>query len=400
MYYKRFIKNSIAQLSSSLVPIMFCFFIGSVVSPELSSIFTLTYPIQFIFMLVTDVLLYSGFTYAQKDKQKWAQDYMLSLVFISFVITFAIVIFTFFLFKHYCNFMHFDLNIFYKWGLLHAIYICTDIAVNAIRLYFIFMKEDKYAGISYLSKVLVVTIPTMVAIFITKNANVSIITYLFFQFVWYVIAIRKIYNPFKFRFSYHCMKYGIPDIVDNLGMLLFFAFGIENIAENSLIFVIAYNLDTLLTDWLWDIKICGIEPIIRSELCSDTFDYKLCKRQYRVSYLCVNILHILLVIGSLFIFNVDKEIFIKCSIISCTYLLVYSFYIVERELLLTHGYERLYGILTFAEYFIRVLIALSPFIWLFISVGLISNLVVLMFTIVIWQKQKNNILNLYKHSNE
>lgn len=396
MYYKRFIKNSIAQLLSSLTPIIFCFFVGAVVSSELSSVFSLTYPIQFVFMLVSDLFLYSGFTYAKKDKEEQSNDYMLSLVFITFTIMFAIILAMVPLFKYYCIFMHFDLNIFYKWGLLFAIYICSDIGVNAIRLYFVFTKKDKQASICSLNKSLFIILPVEIVVFFTKDPIISLISYIILQIIWYIVYLCKIYKPFKFKFSFYCLKYGIPNTVDNIGMIIFFAFGIESIAEKSLAFVIAYNLDTLLCDWLWDIKIQGIGPIIRSELCSDNFDYKECKKQYRVAYMCVVLVHLLSVICALFILDVDKSIFIKCSLISLMYLLIHSFYIIEQELILTHGYEKLYGIITLFEYIIKILVAISPFIWLFISFGLIFNIITKIFTIIIWQKEKIDILNLYK----
>lgn len=392
--YPRFWHSIKAQIWQSLVPILFWILVGFVVDKDLHTVFSLTYPLQFVYLLLMDLVVYSGFTFCKNDKARESEDYMLSLTVIVFLINIVIWSVIWVLFRRYCMLMHFEDIKYVEWGYIQIFGIFSAGFSGTFRLYYLFNKEDKEANKCMF---LGVCLPFVVSflfcftkryiIVLSVNIIVSSLSVLYYSI--------KVFHRFKFKFDIMCLRYGIPDIVDNIGMLIFFAFGIEAIGGDSFTLMVAYNLDTMLSDWLWDMKILAIEPVIRSEICSEDFDYGVCIKQYRVTYLLLGSLYLIIILVAPFLFDVDRKLFYLVSGITLIYMFFYSFYKVEESLLLINNKEVQYAILNGVEYIFRIIVAVLNFVWLFIGAGLIMNIMSKIYTVIAWRKNKGDILNGY-----
>lgn len=117
---KRLLKISLDLALLSFIPIISWFLLSLIVDKALINIFTLTYPIQFVFGILKSIFSTGANISKQKDKNKDAV--MSGLVVGSFV---GLLIFGFIVFniESYINFMNMEVSIYKDFAIYSVIQI-------------------------------------------------------------------------------------------------------------------------------------------------------------------------------------------------------------------------------------------------------------------------------------
>ena len=146
---KRLLKISFDLSLLSFIPIISWFLLGIIVDKNLINIFTLTYPLQFIYYILKSIFSTGANINKEKDNNKNA---VMSGMFIGTIV--AIIIFLIILINidNYIIFMNMDVNI-YKTFTIYSVlqlFVCLEFAMILNKLYYEEKNQDtKYHLLEY-----------------------------------------------------------------------------------------------------------------------------------------------------------------------------------------------------------------------------------------------------------
>lgn len=268
---KRLLRISFDLSLLSFIPIILWFLLGIIVDKNLINIFTLTYPLQFIYYIFRSV--FSTGTNISKEKDKNKDAVMSGLVIGSIVslITFLLILLNI---DEYINFMNMDVNI-YKTFVIYSvieIFISLEFAFILNKLYYEGQNKlsNKYSIMFNLLN-LVLLVGTSL---ITKNQSVIVITTLIPLSLFTLYIIIKNSDKFKLRLNiFKCIKYDSVELFNNIGFLLIFLFGLSNAINFGEKYTLALTFVALITDTQWDTT----EAIVTAatiDISKNNFNYK------------------------------------------------------------------------------------------------------------------------------
>lgn len=255
----------------SFIPIISWFLLGIIVDKNLINIFTLTYPIQFIYYILKSIFSTGANISKEKDKNSNA---VMSGMFVGTIV--AVIIFLIILFNvdSYINFMNMDIKI-YKIFTIYSIlqlFICLEFAMMLSKLYY--EEKNKLANKYSLIFNLLNFILLIGTSLITKN-QIIIITATLISLALFTLYIY-IKNSTKFRLQLNilkCIKYDSVELFNNIAFFLIFLFGLSNALEYGEQFAIALTFVALITDTQWDTA-DAIVTAATIDISKNSFNYK------------------------------------------------------------------------------------------------------------------------------
>lgn len=247
---KRLLRISFDLSLLSFIPIISWFLLGIIVDKNLINIFTLTYPLQFIYYIIKSIFSTGANISKEKDKNK---DAVMSGLVLGTIV--SIIIFTIILLNvdNYISFMNMNI-ITYKNFTIYSIlqlFICLEFAMMQDKLYY--EEKNKLANKRSLVFNLLNFILLIGTSLVTKN-QIIIITTTLISLTLYTLYIY-IKNSDKFKFNINvlkCIKYDSVELFNNIAFFLIFLFGLSNALEYSEQFAIALTFVALITDTQWD----------------------------------------------------------------------------------------------------------------------------------------------------
>lgn len=268
---KRLLRISFDLSLLSFVPIILWFLLGIIVDKNLINIFTLTYPLQFIYYIFRSV--FSTGTNISKEKDKNKDAVMSGLVIGSIVslITFLLILLNI---DGYINFMNMDVNIYKTFAIYSVIEIFISLEFSFIlnKLYYEGQNKlaNKYSIIFNLLN-FVLLIGTSL---ITKNQSVIVITTLIPLSLFTLYIIIKNSDRFKLKLNiFKCIKYDSVELFNNIGFLLIFLFGLSNAINFGEKYTLALTFVALITDTQWDTA-DAIVTNATIDISKNNFNYK------------------------------------------------------------------------------------------------------------------------------
>ena len=132
---KRLFRVSFDILITSIIPIISWFLLGILVDENLINVFSLTYPIQFIYALMKSIFGVGANISKEKDKDK---NVVMSGIVLGIIIGFIVFGFIAINVDNYINFMNMDINT-YKVFTIYSIlqlFICLEFAMMLNKLYY------------------------------------------------------------------------------------------------------------------------------------------------------------------------------------------------------------------------------------------------------------------------
>ena len=268
---KRLLRISFDLSLLSFIPIILWFLLGIIVDKNLINIFTLTYPLQFLYYIFRSVFSTGANISKEKDKNKDAVMSGLVIGSIVSLITFLLILLNI---DGYINFMNMDVNIYKTFAIYSVIEIFISLEFSFIldKLYYEGQNKlaNKYSIIFNLLN-FVLLIGTSL---ITKNQSVIVITTLIPLFLFTLYIIIKNSDKFKLKLNiFKCIKYDSVELFNNIGFLLIFLFGLSNAINFGKKYTLALTFVALITDTQWDTA-DAIVTAATIDISKNNFNYK------------------------------------------------------------------------------------------------------------------------------
>ena len=268
---KRLLRISFDLSLLSFIPIILWFLLGIIVDKNLINIFTLTYPLQFIYYIFRSVFSTGANISKEKDKNKDAVMSGLVIGSIISLITFLLILINI---DGYINFMNMDVNIYKTFTIYSVIEIVISLEFAFIldKLYYESKNElaNKYSIIFNLLNFVLLVGTSL----ITKNQSVIVITTLIPLFLFTLYIIIKNSDKFKLRLNiFKCIKYDSVELFNNIGFLLIFLFGLSNAINFGEKYTLALTFVALVTDTQWDTA-DAIVTAATIDISKNNFNYK------------------------------------------------------------------------------------------------------------------------------
>ena len=247
---KRLLRISFDLSLLSFIPIISWFLLGIIVDKNLINIFTLTYPLQFIYYIIKSIFSTGANISKEKDKNK---DAVMSGLMLGTIV--SIIIFTIILLNvdNYISFMNMDISTYKNFTIysILQLFICLEFAMMQDKLYY--EEKNKLANKHSLVFNLLNFILLIGTALITKNQVIIISTTLIPLAIYTLYIYIKNGNKFKFNINVlKCIKYDSVELFNNIAFFLIFLFGLSNALEYGETYATALTFIALITDTQWD----------------------------------------------------------------------------------------------------------------------------------------------------
>lgn len=255
----------------SFIPILLWFLLGIIVDKNLINIFTLTYPLQFIYYIIRSVFSTGANISKEKDKNEDAVMSGLVIGSIISLITFLLILLNI---DGYINFMNMDVNTYKTFAIYSVIEIFVSLEFSFILNKLYYENENKIANKYSIIFNLLNFVLLVGTSLITKNQSIIVTTTLIPLFSFTLYIIIKNSDKFKFRLNIpKCIKYDSVELFNNIGFLLIFLFGLSNAINFGEKYTLALTFVALITDTQWDTA----EAIVTAatiDISKNNFNYK------------------------------------------------------------------------------------------------------------------------------
>ena len=247
---KRLLRISFDLSLLSFIPIISWFLLGIIVDKNLINIFTLTYPLQFIYYIIKSIFSTGANISKEKDKNENAVMSGLVLGTIVSIIIFTIIILNV---DNYISFMNMDISTYKNFTIysILQLLICLEFAMMQDKLYY--EEKNKLANKHSLVFNLLNFILLIGTSLITKNQVIIIATTLIPLAIYTLYIYIKNSNNFKFNINLLiCIKYDSVELFNNIAFFLIFLFGLSNALEYGKMYATTLTFIALITDTQWD----------------------------------------------------------------------------------------------------------------------------------------------------
>lgn len=267
---KRLLRIAFNSAIFSFIPILSWFCLGLIVDKNLANIFTLTYPLQFIWLLLKSIFGTGANISKQIDQDENAVlSGMTSGTIIGFIV-FGLFAFNL---KSYIKFMNLDYEIYKEFALYSVIQLYIQLLFAFVLEKLYFEGKEKKAN-KYCIQLNLINFVVLIlsAIFIKSKISIIIITLLSI-FIYTLAILIKQYRRFKLEI--HIIKYiryESVEIANNLLFFLIYLFGLSNALEYGEKYTVALNFVALITDTQWD-SFDAITTVAKIDISKNKFNY-------------------------------------------------------------------------------------------------------------------------------
>ena len=268
---KRLLRISFDLSLLSFIPIILWFLIGIIVDKNLINIFTLTYPLQFIYYIFRSVFSTGANISKEKDKNEYAVMSGLIIGSIVSLITFLLILLNI---DGYINFMNMDVNIYKTFAIYSVIEIFVSLEFSFILNKLYYENENKIANKYSIIFNLLNFVLLIGTSLITKNQSIIVTTTLIPLSLFTLYIIIKNSDKFKLKLNIpKCIKYDSVELFNNIGFLLIFLFGLSNAINFGEKYTLALTFVALITDTQWDTA-DAIVTAATIDISRNNFNYK------------------------------------------------------------------------------------------------------------------------------
>lgn len=333
---KRLLRISFNSAIFSLIPILSWFALGLLVDKNLVNVFTLTYPLQFIWALMKSVFATGANISKEKDKNENAVlSGMTAGIIFGFIIfgIFAINV------RKYIEFMNMDYVIYKEFALYSIFQLYIHLVFTFVMEKLYFEGKEKLANKYCMQlNLLNFTILILSAIILKNKIQIVFVT-LVAMLVYTAWVTIKQYKKFKFEINiFKCFKYESVEICNNVLFFLIFLFGLSNALQFGEKYVLALNLVALITDTQWD-SFEAIKTVAKIDISKENFNYKKHKANaYKLLGILIVTIFIMLGI-SLSYYNLDLKITAIYLSFELINFIIFPIYSIKTSYLQLEKYE-------------------------------------------------------------
>lgn len=267
---KRLLKISFDLALLSFIPVLSWFCLGLIIDRNLINIFTLTYPLQFIYYILKSVFSTGANISKGKDKNEYA-------VMSGFVVgTFmAALLYGILLFQidSYITFMNMDLSTYKTFAIYSVIQLFIQLIFAFILDKLYYEEKNTLANRYSLTFNLLNFAVLIVTSLLTKNQVVIVAITLSVIALYTIYVVCKSWQKFHFRLNLlHCIRYDSVELFNNIAFFLIFLFGLSNALEFGPEYALALTFIALITDTQWD-TFDAITVTAKIDLSKNRFNY-------------------------------------------------------------------------------------------------------------------------------
>jgi len=290
---------SLDTLLTSVLPIVMWILLGFIITKEISSVFALTYPMQFFYMIFVSLFAVGPNITAKKLKNE-------SIVYSNMLFgSICVGILTLLLVLNadiYISIMSMDINIYHNFCIYSMIWMYLSFIMQVITQKLYYETKNKESNkinlVFNLTNFFLIIISTSflkdyIAIAITLTIDFIIVMFLLF----------KNYKKSKFCLKFkENVKYTSFNILRNIGMFLIYAIGFGNSFSYGEKYAATINFESLTTDTQWDM-LYSVDTASKIDLAENKFNYKeSLKNAYKL---------LIVLIGTVLIMNIALYFYFK-----------------------------------------------------------------------------------------
>ena len=268
---KRLLRITFNSAIFSFIPILSWFALGLIVDKNLINVFTLTYPIQFIWAMMKSIFGTGANISKEKDKNENA---VLSGMTLGIIIGFIVFGFIALNIEKYIKFMNMDVAKYKEFALYSVIQLYIQLIFSYVLEKLYFENKNKLANKYCIILNILNFIILIVSALIFDNKMSIVITTLLIIFIYVLVVTMKQYKKFKFRCNVlNFIKYDSVEIFNSLAFFIIYLFGLSNASEYGEKYMIALNFVALITDTQWD-AFESISTVAKIDISQNNFNYK------------------------------------------------------------------------------------------------------------------------------
>jgi len=268
---KRLLKISFDLALLSFIPILSCFFLILIIDKNLINIFTLTYPIQFIWYILKSIFSTGANISKEKDKNNNA---VMSGIVLGSIIAFLIFGFIVINIEQYISFMNMDITIYKTFAIYSVIQLFIQLVFAFVLEKLYYEEKNDIANRYSLGFNLLNFIVLIGSSLLCKNQTIIITITLLSILIYTIYVAIKSFDKFKFKFDIlKCMKYDSVELFNNIAFFFIFLFGLSNAMEFGEQYTLALTFVALITDTQWDVY-DAISIAAKIDISKDKFNYK------------------------------------------------------------------------------------------------------------------------------
>ncbi len=267
---KRLLQISLDTLLISVLPIIMWIILGFTITKEISNVFSLTYPLQFFYMIFVSLFAIGpNITSKKTNNQDVVYSNMIFGLLIVGLLTLILVINV----NTYIQIMNMNVNIYHHFCIYSIIWMYLSFIMQMImqKLYYDNKNNEsnKINIIFNLTNFILIILLTS----ILKDFIGIIITLVIDSLIVFMVFI-KYYKKTRFCLQIkENIKYTTFNILRNLGMFLIYGIGFGNSFSFGEKYTTAINFESLTTDTQWDM-LYSVDTASKIDLAENKFNYK------------------------------------------------------------------------------------------------------------------------------
>lgn len=269
-FMKRLLQISFDTLLISILPIIMWIILGFITTKGIANIFSLTYPLQFFYMIFIS-LFAIGPNITAKKKQN--QDVVFSnMIFGYFFVGILTLLFVLNI-DIYIDIMNMQKEIYRNFCIYSVVLMYFNFILQMIiqKLYY----EGKNTECNKINLIFNITnFALILSLSSFLKDSIAIIITLFIDFIIIMVIFGKYYQKTKFNLMIkQNVQFTSFKILQNIAMFLIYGIGFGNSFSYGEKYATAINFESLTTDAQWDM-LDSIDTVSKIDLVENKFNYK------------------------------------------------------------------------------------------------------------------------------
>lgn len=268
---QRLLKISFDQALLSFTPILSWFCLSLLVDKNLLSVFTIIYPLQYLYGCIRSPLAVGANISRTRDHNPNAPLTGMTIGIIVTLLIYGVILANL---DSYLNFMNVDASAYHLFSAYAIIILILQTIFSFLleKLYY----DGKNRQANHYS--IIFNLLNFVALIgtaiLTKDQATIVVIASTVMSLFTIVLVAKNYQIFHFRLNLiNCFKYDLTDFVSYALSFFVFLFGLSNALEYGPEYGLAITFNSLITDTQWDI-LDSIKIAAKIDLSKRQFNYK------------------------------------------------------------------------------------------------------------------------------
>lgn len=353
---KRLLQISLDTLLTSVLPIIMWILLGFTITKEISNVFSLTYPLQFFYMIFISLFAVGPNITAKKAKN---ESVVYSNILLGSILVGILTVVLSVNSDIYIGIMNMNVDVYHNFCIYSMIWMYLSFVVQLIIQKLYYENKNKESNkinlIFNLSNFFLIILLTS----ILKDYMAIIITLIIDSAI--VIALLfKYYKQTQFCLMFkENIKYTSFNILRNIGMFFIYGIGFGNSFSYGEKYAAAINFESLTTDTQWDI-LNSVDTASKIDLAENNFDYKeSLKNAYKLLLILIGTI-LLMNLTLYWYFKPDLKILFIILLVQIIDMLVDPIKTLKWSYLQIYGNEKKHNVFYTLSRVIRLLCSFIP----------------------------------------